>query len=554
MTEATRLGAGAVCDGRRSMGVGWAAAAVAVAVAVVAPVAMIAVSVLRPNTEVWRHQWETRLPGQIVATLVLVAGVVSLSVVLGVSMAWLISAHRFPGRRILSWALVLPLAVPGYILGFVTLSVFGISGPIQGAWRDAFGRDAWFPEIRSMPFAIVTLSLTLYPYVYLMARAALRDQAATAAQVARTLGATRGEATRRIVLPMLRPAVAAGAAVVAMETLTDFATVQYFNVETVTVGVFRIWRGTYDRDAASEIAMLVLLFALLVISFERVLRGRARFGESGGQAAGVEPRRLHGWRAAGATLAAASVVAVGFAAPAWRLAAWAFAEATGPRGTPMIDDYAEFLGNSLVLTAMTVGICVVAAVLVTNARRFSDVGVVATANRLSSVGYAVPGPVVAMGVVLASVAIDDLLEGVGLGLPGVVATGSFVALVYAYSIRFLAPGIAAVESGLEHVPHELTASARSLGAGTLTVLSKVHVPLSRTSVLTAALLVAVDALKELPIAYLLRPVGFDTLSVWVYNLASESRFQQAALPALTIVAAALVPVVLLSRHLDRPGA
>jgi iron(III) transport system permease protein len=553
MSEATRLPAATVCDGRRAMGVGWAAIAIAVAVAVVAPVAMIAVSVLRPNTEVWRQQWATRLPGQIASTLILVAGVVTLAVVLGVSMAWLVSAHRFPGRRLLSWALVLPLAVPGYILGFVTLSVFGVAGPIQGAWRDAFGRDAWFPEIRSMPFAIVTLALTLYPYVYLMARASLRDQAATAAQVARTLGATRGEATRRIVLPMLRPAVAAGAAVVAMETLTDFATVQYFNVETVTVGVFRIWRGTYDRDAASEIAMLVLAFALLAISLERIVRGRARFGQSGGQDAGVEPRQLHGVRAAGATLAATAVVAVGFLAPAWRLATWAYAEATGPRGTPLVESYAEFLGNSVVLTTVTVAICVVAATLITNARRFSDVAVVPTANRLSSVGYAVPGPVVAMGVVLVLVAIDDALEGVGVGLPGVVATGSFVALVYAYSIRFLAPAIGAVESGLEHVPHELTASARSLGAGTRTVLSRVHIPLSRTSVLTAALLVAVDALKELPIAYLLRPVGFDTLAVWVYNLASESRFQQAALPALTIVAAALVPVVLLSRHLDRPG-
>lgn len=534
------------------VGLGWAVAAVAVAVVVVAPIAMIATSILQPNTDVWRQQWQTRLPGQIASTLVLVTGVVTLSVVLGVSLAWLVSAHRFPGRAVLSWALVLPLAVPGYILGFVTLSVFGVAGPIQAAWRDVFGRDAWFPEIRSMPFAILTLSLTLYPYVYLLARASLRDQAATAAQVARTLGASRGEATRRVVLPMLRPAVAAGGAVVAMETLTDFATVQYFNVETVTVGVFRIWRGTYDRDAASEIALLVLVFALLVISFERLLRSRARFGESGGHSAGVEPLRLRGWRAAAATAAATTVVALGFLAPAWRLLTWAIAEATGPRGTPMVDNYAEFLGNSLVLTAATVVVCVSAAVLVTNARRFSDVGVVATANRLSAAGYAVPGPVVAMGVVLALVAVDDLLEGVGLGLPGAVATGSFIALVYAYSIRFLAPGMAAVESGLEHVPHELTASARSLGARPRTVLGRIHVPLSRASVLTAALLVAVDALKELPIAYLLRPVGFDTLAVWVYNLASESRFQQAALPALTIVVAALVPVAVLSRHLDRP--
>ena len=221
----------------------------------------------------WRQQWDTRLPDQIVTTISLTVGVVTASVVLGVGLAWLVGAHRFPGRRVLSWALVLPLAMPGYILGFVTTATFGVAGPVQVWWRDQLGRDAWFPEVRSLPGAIITLTLTLYPYVYLLARAALRDQAATAALVARTLGASRAEAARRVVLPMLRPAVAAGAAIVAMETLTDFATVQYFNQETITVGVFRIWRGSYDRDAASEIATLVLVFALFAIALERILRG-----------------------------------------------------------------------------------------------------------------------------------------------------------------------------------------------------------------------------------------------------------------------------------------
>ncbi len=359
-------------------------------------------------------------------------------------------------------------------------------------------------------------------------------------------------ATRRVVLPMLRPAIAAGAAIVAMETLTDFATVQYFNVETVTVGVFRIWRGTYDRDAASEIATVVLLFALAAIGLERVMRGRARFGESGGHGAGVEPLQLHGWRAGTATLAASLVVAAAFVAPTVRLITWAIDEQRGPRGTPMVDRYVEFLRHSLVLTAVTIAVCLTASLVVGNARRFSQSPVVRVANRVSIVGYAVPGPVVAMGVVLALSALDDALEGGGLGLPGFAATGSFIALVYAYSIRFLAPGVVAVEAGLTQIPPEVTASARSLGARPGTVLRRVHFPLARTSVLAAAILVGVDALKELPIAYLLRPVGFDTLPIWVYDLASESRFEQAALPALTIIAVALVPVALLSRHLDRP--
>ena len=541
----------AVARGRRLDRPGWVVAAVVVAVLAIVPIAMLATSVLRPNTDVWRQQWQTRLPDQIVATLVLTVGVLVVSIGLGVGLAWLVSAHRFPGRRVLSWALVLPLAMPSYILGFVATAVFGVAGPIQVWWRDQFGRDAWFPEVRSMPGAILALSLTLYPYVYLLARAALRDQASAAYFVARTLGATRAAATRRVVVPMLRPAIAAGAAIVAMETLTDFATVQYFNVETVTVGVFRIWRGTYDRDAASEIATVVLLFAVMATGLERVLRGRARFGESGGQGAGVEPVQLRGWSAWAATLVAGGVVTAAFLAPTARLVTWAIDEQRGPRGTPMVARYAEFLGHSLVLTGVTVASCVTASLVVGNARRFSRSPLVGVANRVSIVGYAVPGPVVAMGVVLAVAALDDVLERGGSGLPGFAATGSFIALAYAYFIRFLAPGVVAVEAGLSQIPPEITASARSLGARPRTVLGRVHLPLTRTSVLAAAILVGVDALKELPIAYLLRPVGFDTLPIWVYDLASESRFEQAALPALTIIVVALVPVAILSRHLDR---
>ena len=454
----------------------------------------------------------------------------------------------------LSWALVLPLAMPSYILGFVTTAVFGVAGPVQTFWRDQFGRDAWFPEIRSMPGAIVTLTLTLYPYVYLLARTALRDQAATAVLVARTLGASRAEAARRVVVPMLRPAIAAGAAIVAMETLTDFATVQYFNQETVTVGVFRIWRGTYDRDAASEIATLVLVLALFSIGFERVLRGRARFGDVG--------RRCRPGRAAAAARLAGRRGDAGRhgrrrrrrSSPRPPDSSRGPSPSSAARGahrccraTPSSSATASPSPPSPSI------ICVLASTIVANARRFSPARVVGMASRVSIVGYAVPGPVVAMGVVLALVGLDDLLDRVGTGLPGFAATGSFIALSYAYAVRFLAPGLTTVEAGITLVPNEVTASAQSLGAGPLSVLRRIHLPLARTSVLAAAILVGVDALKELPIAYLLRPVGFDTLPVWVYDLASESRFEQAALPALTIILVALVPVAMLSRHLDQPS-
>lgn len=529
---------------------GWAAAATIPALVAVAPVAAVLGGVLHPNGDVWRQQWDTRLPAEIVSSLVLVGGVCVATVVLGVGLAWLVGANEFPGRRVLGWALVLPLAVPAYILGFVTTSTLGIAGPVQGWWRDTFGRGAWFPEVRSMPMAIAVFSLTLYPYVYLLARAALRDQAGDAYAVARTLGASRAEALRRVVVPMLRPAVAAGAAIVAMETLTDFATVQYFQVDTVTVGVFRIWRGTYDRDAAAEIASLVLVFALFAITLERLLRGRARFAEAGGHGAGFGRRRLRGSAALAATAGATLVVALGFGLPALRLATWALEEQRRPRGTPAGDRFLDYLGNSAVLTAATVAVCLVVGILVVNAARFSGTRAVRAARQAATVGYAVPGPVVAMGVVLALVALDDLIDGAGLDLPGTVATGSFLALVYAYGVRFTAPALTSVESGLDRVPQDLTASARSLGWSPTAIVGRIHLPLARASLLSAAILVGVDALKELPIALLLRPIGFDTLPVWVYSLAAESRFEQAALPALAIVAVALVPVAILSRGLD----
>ncbi len=530
---------------------GWTAAAVVAAVFVAVPVLMLASSILSPSGDVWAQQWRTRLPGELRDTALLLVGVAVGTVVLGTGLAWLVSAYRFPGSRQFGWMLILPLAMPSYILGFLTLSTVGRTGPVQDWWRDRFGIDAWFPDVESLSGAIITFTLVLYPYVYLLARAALRDQASGAYQAARTLGATRAEASRRIVFPLVRPAIAAGAAIVIMETLTDFATVTYFGVDTVSVGVFQIWRGTYDRDAASEIATLVLAFALLAIGLERVARGRARFSQSSASGAGIEPIRLRGTRAALATGACLALIGAAFVGPVIRLTLWAVAEQRSARGTPQIDQFPGYLRNSLQLVAYTVVVCVIVAIIVSNAQRFGRPRITRFATRVTAMGYAVPGPVVAIGVILVIVGLDDLLGVVGLELPGAVRTGSLLILVYAYVVRFLAPGLTAVESGMGQVSDEVTASARTLGADPIETARRIHLPLIRSSLLAATVLVGVDALKELPIVLLLRPFGFDTLPVWVYNLASESRFQQAALPALSIIVVALLPVALLARRLDR---
>ena len=379
---------------------GWSWSSVAVAALVVIPVAALASSILQPRGDVWAQQWRTRLPGELIDTALLLGGVAICSIVLGAGLAWLVSAFEFPGVKWFGWLLILPLAMPSYILGFLTLSTLGPTGPVQDQWRAWFGRTAWFPDVTSIGGAIVAFTLVLYPYVYLLTRAALRDQAAGAYHAARILGAGPSEAARRVVLPLVRPAIAAGGAVVMMETLTDFATVQYFGVDTVSVGVFRIWRGTYDRDAASEIATVVLGFALVAIGLERIARGRARFGQSGGQGAGIARRRLSGWRMVAAVSVCGGVVLTAFVGPVIQLLVWAIGEQTGERGTPLLDQYPGYLVNSLQLMGITVVICLFAAVLLANAQRFGSHRLTQLSSRAVAIGYAVPGPVVAIGVLV----------------------------------------------------------------------------------------------------------------------------------------------------------
>ena len=419
------------------------------------------------------------------------------------------------------------------------------TGPVQDQWREWFGVNAWFPRVESTWGAIVTFTLVLYPYVYLLARAALRDQAAGYYHAARVLGASPTDAARRVVLPLVRPAIAAGAAIVMMETLTDYATVQYFGVDTVTVGVFRIWRGTYDRNAASEIATLVLGFALLVIAVERIARRRARFGEAAGAGGGLTARQLRGSKALAAVIVCAAPVLLAFVLPVVRLVTWAIAEQTGARGTPMVSAFPEYLSHSLQLVAVTVAVVLVIAVLVVNARRFGRIRFSGLAARTAVVGYAIPGPVVAMGVLLFVIAVDDGLEAIGGNLPGAAAAGSVLVLCYAYAVRFRARsrrrrcrrragarrtdrvggqrsaprGGARWQGCMCPSPRRRSPPRRSLSPSTLS--------------------------RSFRSLLLLRPFGFDTLPVWVYSLAAESRYQQAALPALAIVAVAVLPVLFL---------
>lgn len=536
----------------RTYGVGrplWSALVIGVAVVVAAPVLAVVIDGLG---NLGASAPPRGLTGMVLTTLALMLGVGAGALVVGGGLAWLVTAYRFPLRNVLVWLLVLPLAVPAYVLGFVFLSVFDVAGPVQTFLRAVFGTDVWVPEVRSLPAAVLVMSLSLYPYVYLLARSALIEQSSGTYDAARTLGASRGRALRRVLLPLARPSLAAGLALVMMETLTDFATVQYFNVQTVSVGVYLVWKGTFDFHAATQLAVLVLLFAVAVLTAERALRGRARYHQHGSRGQGFQPERLRGARGWMATVLCVAALSAGFLIPVAQLLVWAAGQVLSDTSALSDPRFVDYLANSLLVAAITAVSCVVLAMSVGHAIRMGGGRLVSFAAQLTTFGYAVPGAVVGIGVLLSFAAADAALEGAGVpGGTGLIVTGSVIGILYAYVIRFLAPAYQSVGASFEKIPPTVTFSALSLGAAPRRVLARVHFPLARPGVAVALMLVVIDAVKELPILLLLRPFGFTTASVWVYELARENFWEKASLPALVIVAVAIVPVVVLVRQTRR---
>ena len=515
----------------------WPVLVVGLAGVVLLPVAMMVSEALTPDTAVWRHLWENRLPEMFTSTVTLLVLVSLGTMLLGVSLAWLVSAYRFPGRSVFRVALVLPLAMPGYILGYIFLTTFSYAGPVQTQLRDWFGADVWFPNIRSIPGAAVVLSLVLYPYVYVLMLTALRETGLRTWQVSRTLGQGRLRGAWRAVLPTARPTLAAGVALVMMEVLTDFATVQYFNVETVPVGIYRVWKGQGDRTTATQLAVLVLVFALVVILLERALRGRARFYQAGAKGL-LEPVVLQGgkrWLASGACL---TVLSAAFLLPVWRLLTW-----TELGGQVTVERYVEHMGRSLSLAGLAAGSCLVVGGLITAASRLIRGRATRWAAKGILVGYTLPGTVIALGVLSVFNAFGRVI----------LVSTTVLGVVYAYVVRFVPLTTVTVDASLEKVTPSVVMAARTLGARPGRILRRIHLPMLRSGAAAALLLVFVHTLQELSIVLLLRPFDFDTLSVWVYDLSSNSAWEQTGLPALTIVAVALIPVILMLRAGDSQG-
>ena len=530
----------------------WAWTAIGIAAVVAVPIAAVLSSLAVPSGDVWRHLWRTQLLELIANTLLLLLGVGMGTLLVGGGLAWLVVFHRFPGRSVLEWALILPLAVPAYVIGFTFLGLFDYAGPIQGALRGALGAGARLPELRSYGGVVAMMTLVFYPYVYLLARIAFREQGTAAVEIARTLGRSRPAAFLAVTVPMARPALAAGVALAMMEALADFGTVATFGYRTLTEAIYRVWYGMFDRIAATQLASVLLLFALALLLLEHRSRGRARFIQRGRPSRALEPEPLRGLRAAAGTAVCVGVLGPAFVLPVGQLAWWALAAVRGGRVAP---DFLALLEHTALLAAAAAGLACALAVLLAYAGRLRGTLAVRLAARLASMGYALPGAVIAVGVLLPLAWADHVLVPPlerALDRPlGLLLTGSAAGLILAYVVRFLAVGLQSVEASLGRIPPSLDDAARTLGARAGVALRRVHLPLIRGGLLTALVLVFVEAMKEMPATLLLRPFRLNTLAIEIWERTSEAMWQEAAVPALALVGVGLLPVVLLIRLTSR---
>lgn len=544
-------------DGRGLPALALAALVVAALIAV--PIISVTANLfLAGGGDTWQHLVSTVLPDYLLNTLILCLGVGVGVIVVGVSAAWLVSVHDFPGRRIFEWALVLPLAVPAYVMAYAYTDLLQFVGPVQSALREAFGWGGgqyWFPDVRTVGGAVAVFIFVLYPYVYLLARAAFLERAGGMLEAGRSLGLGPLQNFFRVSLPLARPAIAAGAALALMETLADYGAVAYFGVPTFTSGIYRAWFSMGDRVAAAQLAAMLLLFVALVLLLEKLSRGRARFHNTTGRQRPMPGYRLRGFKAMGAVLACAVPLALGFLIPAATLLHMALREGDAQFG----ERFVVLARNSFVLAGVTAAAAVALAILLAYAARISRSLLPRIVNRIVGLGYAVPGSVIAVGILIPVTRLDNWLaqqvQSFTGANPGLLITGGIAALVYAYLVRFLTVSLQTVDASLAKITPAMDDAARSLGLGRLATLWKVHLPLLRGSLLTAGLLVFVDVMKELPATLVMRPFNFDTLATQAYTLASDERLTEASTAALAIVAVGVLPLVVLSWQIarSRPG-
>lgn len=529
----------------------WSAGALAIAALVLTPILSVAWLALSPGEGIWGHLAATTLPRYLSNSLILMLSVGAITATVGTAAAWLVTQHRFPGAHWLEWLLLLPLAIPAYIGAYAVTDLLDYAGPVQTLLRGLFGwqsaRDYWFPEIRSRWAAVVVLSAALYPYCYLLARAAFREQSVCAHEVARTLGAGAWRRFFAIALPLARPAIAAGTAVAMMETAADFGVVDFFAVQTLTTGIFTTWLQAANAAGAAQIAGVVLILVFGLMGLEKASRRRMRFFRMSRRQRPMEKLALGGARGWGATLFCAVPVLVGFVLPVSVIGTLALKNAAEWADAALL----TALGHTLLVAGTAALLTVALALFMVYGVRLSGHALPRALLPVTTLGYAAPGAVLGLGLLIPMGALDNRLADLVLALtghdPGLMLTGSAFAIVIAYVVRFFAIAQGAADGALGRISPSLPMAARSLGRSAGGTLRHVHLPLISGSVATALLLVFVDAVKELPATLLLRPFNFDTLATRVYDQASLERIGDAAPPAVLVILVGLAAVLVLAR-------
>ena len=530
---------------------GWRYIPVIVAILVLIPVGTVMLSFLSPAGEIWQHLVETTLSRLLLNSFWLALGVATFSAVLGVSLAWFTAVYDFPGRKIFSWGLLLPLAFPAYVLAFVTLGLFDFTGPVQTSLRSWFGAELfWFPNIRSRMGVIIVMTLAFYPYVYLLARNAFLTQGKRSLEAAQSLGLNSAQGFFKVALPMARPWIASGVMLVLMETLADFGTVAVFNYDTFTTAIYKAWFSMFSLSAASQLASLLIIIIFVLIVIEQKFRSRIRYAETK-QSSRMAPIILTGWKSWAVAGLASATLFFAFLLPITQLFIWAidsFAEEFNQR-------YLGFLWHSLTLSGLSaLLICVISTLMIYSVRRHPDM-VSRIAVRIATIGYALPGVVLAVGIYIPLAWVDNWFSQMAMQLfsieTGFLFQGTFVVMLIAYMTRFMAIGYNPIDSAMQRVTFSIDEASMGLGVSGWGMLQKVHLPILKGGIFTAATLVFVDVMKEMPITLMTRPFGWDTLSVRIFEMTSEGEWEQAALPAVVLVLTGLIPIIMLTRQAEK---
>jgi len=536
---------------------GWTLISVAIAALVITPILAIVWLAMFPTENIWPHLISTTLPRYLSNSILMMSLVGILSAAVGTGAAWIVVMYRFPGRKIVEWGLLLPLALPAYIGAYALVDFWEYAGPFQTSLRAMFGwsspRDYWFPEVRSLGAAVLVLAASLYPYVYFLARTAFREQSGSALEVSRALGCGPWASFWRVGLPLARPAIVAGSAIVMMETLNDFGAVEFFAVQTLTTGIFTVWLEASNAGGAAQIACVILIFVLLLVTLEKFSRRKIRFHETAKQKRDIAPTILKGSPAFLALIGCAIPVFFGFVMPISIMASHAFAHPD----LWLQANLWKATFTTIKVSGLAALVTVIAGLVMVYGARLSSARLPRLLAPATTIGYAAPGAVLAIGILIPFAALDNHVADIWLALtgidPGLLLTGTAGAVILAYSVRFFAIAFGSIDAAFGRVTPNMGLAARSLGHSAGSSLWRVHLPIIRGSMATASLLIFVDCVKELPATLLLRPFGMDTLATKVYDFASLEDINGAAPASLVIVSVSLTAVAIMALNSRQSG-